>query len=92
MEQNMTETQVRDAVAEGKLVFEKMGLEGDIKTIWDPSKLVEVSEARAQFERLTEDERYRAYKVLDGGDQGEPMEEFDARAGRVIFVPPFQGG
>lgn len=92
MDMQMTNDQIRDAVQSGKLVFETMGLEGDVKNMWDPAVAVEIAEARAQFERLTKEQKYRAYRVEANGDRGEPMPTFEAGAGRVIFVPAMAGG
>lgn len=89
----MTEQQIADALSSGKAVFEAMGVEGDVKTVWDPNNAVEVEEARRQFERLTKEQRFRAYRVTGTqGEAGEPMKVFEAAAGRVIFVPPMAGG
>ena len=88
----MSEVDVAAALANGLGVFEVMGASGDIKTVWDPNRAEEVEETRRQFERLTKDKGMRAYNVTDDGKPGEPMNEFRAAAGRVIFVPQFVGG
>lgn len=89
----MTEQQIVEALASGKAVFETMGVEGDVKTVWDPNAADEVEEARRQFERLTKEKKFRAYRVTGtNGEAGEPMPTFEAAAGRVIFVPPMAGG
>ena len=88
-----TEHQIRTALAEGKTVWERMGVEGDVKSIWDPNKADEVEAKRREFEYLTKEKKYRAYRVTGtNGDRGEPMDTFEAAAGRVLFVPPMQGG
>jgi hypothetical protein len=93
MELSLTNDQVNEAVAAGKLVFEEMGVTGDIKSMWDPTVAFEVEEASRQFDRLVKEKKYRAYRVTGAdGAQGEPMATFDASAGRIIFVPPMQGG
>jgi hypothetical protein len=93
MDQTMSEIQVKDAVARGAMVFEQMGLEGDIKSIWDPNSADEVEEARRQFERLTKEKKFKAYRVTGtNGETGERMPSFEATAGRVVFVPAMQGG
>lgn len=82
-----------EAIAAGYVVWEQMGLEGDIKTIWDPNNAVEVEEKRREFERLTKEKKFKAYRVTGtNGEKGEPMDTFEAAAGRVLFVPPMQGG
>lgn len=87
-----TEEQIRAAMASGLVVWEIMDATGDMKQVWDPRKAGEVEEQRRIFERLTKEQRYRAYNVTDDNKPGEPMEEFDAAAGRVIFRPQFVGG
>jgi hypothetical protein len=90
---SMSEIQVEDAVARGGMVFEQMGPEGDIKTVWDPDNADEVEEARRQFEKLTKEKKFKAYKVTGkNGEAGERMERFEAASGRVIFVPAMVGG
>lgn len=89
--QALTEEGLRDAVRNGGLLFEVMGREGDVKKIWDPSKQVEVDDAKRSFDDLKA-KGYRAYRCNDKGDQGEPMNEFDPKAGRVVLVPPMVGG
>ena len=90
-EENVTEEGIRERVRAGALVFETMGREGDVKTIWDPSKPAEVDAARAQFDAL-KTAGYRAYRTDEKGVQGEPMKEFDPSAARVVFVPAMAGG
>lgn len=92
-QQAMTEVQIEDALAKGLAVFEQMGLEGDVKTVWDPNSADEVEEARRQFERLTKEKKFRAYRVTGtNGERGEPMPSFEAAAGRIVFVPAMAGG
>jgi hypothetical protein len=92
-QQAMTEVDVQAALAQGLSVFEQMGLEGDIKSLWSPDNADEVEEARRQFERLTKEKKFRAYKVTGtNGERGEPMDRFEASQGRVIFVPALVGG
>lgn len=92
-EMAMSEAEIQEALAKGLCVFERMGPEGDVKTVWNPSNADEVQEARQQFERLTKEKKFKAYKVLGtSGERGEPMREFDAQAGRIIFVPAMAGG
>ena len=87
-----TEDELRTAMSSGLVVWEVMDVSGDMKQIWDPRKAAEVEEQRRIFERLTKDKGYRAYNVTDDNKPGEPMEAFDASAGRVIFRPQFVGG
>lgn len=70
-----------------------MGTVGDTKTFWDATKPAEVEAARAQFNMLTKEKRYAAFRVHGvDGSKGEQMREFDAQAERIIFAPPMQGG
>jgi hypothetical protein len=87
-----SEEEIRTAIACGLVVWEVMDVSGDLKQIWDPRKAGEVEEQRRIFERLTKEKKYRAYNVTDDNKPGEPMETFDASAGRVIFRPQFVGG
>lgn len=87
-----TEAEIRAALADGNAVWEIMDASGDLKQIWDPRKAGEVEEQRRIFERLTKEKKYRAYNVTDENKPGEPMTEFDAAAGRVIFRPQMVGG
>lgn len=86
-----TEETLRSRVREGALLFEIMDHSGDTKKIWDPSKAVEVDDAKRSFEHFTS-KGYRAFRTNDKGDQGDQMREFDPQAGRVVFVPQMQGG
>jgi hypothetical protein len=85
------EAAIREQLSKGMLVMETMGVEGDVKKIWDPSKPVEVEDARRSFDALKA-EGYRAYRTNEKGDQGEPMHSFDPTAGRLIMIPQMQGG
>lgn len=87
----LTETDLRTQVREGKLLFEIMDKSGDVKKIWDPSKPVEVDDARRSFEELTK-KGYKAFCTNEKGDQGDQMKEFDPKAGRVIFISQMVGG
>lgn len=87
------ENLVQDALGKGLTVWEQMGPEGDVKSIWDHNNAVEVEAKRREFEYLTKEKKYKAYRVTGtNGERGEPMDTFEAAAGRVLFVPPMQGG
>ena len=76
----------------GDGLLEVMGVEGDTKTVWDPTNEDEVENAEATFDRLKE-KGYIAYRVVDeGGTKGEVMTKFNPDAGRMIMAPPLQGG
>lgn len=81
-------------VPKGKHAMAVLGVEGDIKTIWDAHVPAEVAEARAQFERLTHAHKgYTAFRVTGkNGEQGEQMRTFDPEAERIIFAPQLVGG
>lgn len=83
---------LRDFDRDRDHLMEVMGPEGDTKTIWDPDKDAEVDNARRSYEDLV-DKGYRAfYATGKDGAKGEPMDKFDPDAGRMILVPPMQGG
>jgi hypothetical protein len=82
---------IAEQVRAGMLVMETMDVSGDVKKIWDPSRTDEVADAKRSFEDLKR-KGYRAYRVSEGGNQGEPMDTFDEKAGRVLMVPAMQGG
>jgi hypothetical protein len=65
--------------------------EGDTKTIWNPNNTDEVENARRTYNDLRA-KGYVAFKVDAKGEKGEQMTGFDAGAGKIIMVPPFQGG
>lgn len=90
--QEMTEDEIRGALARGLVVWEVMDLSGDLKHTWNPNSAADVEEMRRLFERLTKEKKYRAYNVTDEQKPGEPMENFQAAAGRIIFRPQFVGG
>jgi folate-dependent tRNA-U54 methylase TrmFO/GidA len=74
-------------------VMEIMDRTGDTKKIWDPTKPVEVEDARRTFNDLKK-KGYAAFQVRDDDDgtAGEQMRDFDPNAGRMIMRPPMQGG
>lgn len=89
--EKLNEDALRSKVRDGALLFEIMDHSGDVKKIWDPSKPVEVDDAKRSFDDLTQ-KGYKAFRTNDKGDTGEQMREFDASAGRVVFIPQMQGG
>ncbi len=65
---------------------------GDTKTIWNPDNEDEVANAKRTFDDLRK-KGYLAFRVIGkDGDQGEQMNEFDPRAGRMIMIPQMRGG
>lgn len=78
-------------VPRGHSVMEIMDHTGDTKKTWDPTKPVEVDDARRSFDELRA-KGYAAYTVNDDGSAGEVITKFDAGAGRIIMRPPMAGG
>lgn len=81
-------------VPPGKNAMAIMGQAGDTKTMWDPNNADEVEANRALFDRLVGTKKFSAFRVSseDHNKTGERMKTFDPKAGRIIFVPQFQGG
>lgn len=85
-----TETIIYDPSAHS--LMEVMDGTGDTKNIWDPAKPDEVEVARATYDALKK-KGYRGFRVTGkNGEKGEQMDEFDPAAGRMIMIPPLQGG
>ena len=68
-----------------------MGVDGDLKVIWDSEKEVEVKVAKKQFDELT-GKNYLAFSVKKNGEQGEKMKKFNPDAEKMILVPMLKGG
>lgn len=79
------------AILPGDGEIATMGLEGDVKTVWNPRNTDEVEAARAQF-RAMRAKRYLAFRCNQDGTQGEQISDFDPEAGKIILVPPMAGG
>lgn len=80
------------AVPKGRNAMAVIGENGDTKLIWDPRSAAEVESARRQFNFLTKEKRYAAFKMEPGGERGEMLREFDPAAERIILAPAMQGG
>lgn len=65
--------------------------EGDTKFFWDPQNPESVENARNVFQRYTQENRYRAARMVRG-TQGEFIDEFDPEAAAIVFLPPIAGG
>lgn len=78
-------------VTKGWLLFERMGVEGDIKKAWDPTDAEAIAQAQVEFNDLLK-AGFKAYRMLSDDSAGEPLTQFDPTAGRVLFVPAMQGG
>lgn len=90
--QKVSRDEAEAHVKSGGGAFFLMDKTGDTKTIWDPSRPEEVEAAQDQFDTLTDPpagkQRYAAFRVNEDGEKtGEKMEEFDPKAGKVIFAP-----
>jgi len=68
-----------------------MGVEGDLKSVWDPNSETETEAIRKQFNDLKK-KGMVAYRVDKKGEKGALMEEFDEDAGKIIFAPAMKGG
>lgn len=69
-----------------------MNKDGDKKTVWNRSDVVEVEAAKKEFE-LFKKAGYMAYKVEgDEGRKGEILHSFDPNIQKIIFAPPMRGG
>lgn len=65
---------------------------GDKRVTWDKGKVEEVELARAEFEFLTKEKKYLAYRPGKGGEPGEKLDEFDPLLEEVILRPQLAGG
>lgn len=72
-------------------VMRIMGMEGDLKQIWDADNAEEVKAAKDAYDRLTK-KGYKAFAVKKSGDKGEAITEFDPELEKIIMVPPISGG
>jgi hypothetical protein len=71
-----------------------MGREGDTKIIWDSDNDAECDNAEAQFDRLVNEEGFLAFEVTKTGrkDKNKQVRKFDPGMGKLILIPPAQGG
>ena len=65
--------------------------EGDSKIMWDADNEAEVEGAEAQFDLLI-DKGYKAFKVKKDGEAGVEIKKFNPALGKIILVPPIEGG
>lgn len=72
-------------------IMSVMGIEGDLKTIWDKSKPEEVENARQTFDNLRK-KGYLAFRTNKDGSKGEQIREFYPDAEAMIMVPQMVGG
>jgi hypothetical protein len=83
---------VDELVPEGMHVIHEIDGSGDTRHIWDPENPDEVAAAKALYDKLVGEKRYRAYSVMPNGDKSAGVREFDPAAEKLIFSPPLQGG
>ncbi len=68
-----------------------MGSNGDTRHFWNVKKKADVEMAREVF-KLYIKKKYAAFLMNSNGDQGEQIDEFDPKAGCILFVPAMRGG
>lgn len=88
----VTREEAEAHVVAGGGAFFRLDASGDTKTIWNPESPDEVESAQAQFDKLVGEKGYAAFRVDEDGEKGEKMRTFDAKAGKIILVPPMVGG
>jgi hypothetical protein len=66
--------------------------EGDTTISWAADRPEEVDAARRTWNALVRDKGYTAFEVDDEGQSGERIREFSPSIGRVLLIPPMQGG
>lgn len=66
--------------------------DGDKKTTWTPSNMVEVEAAQREFDYLVTEKKYSAFAVKPNGDAGERLTKFNPAIGAMILIPPIVGG
>ena len=75
----------------GTIEMAVLGVEGDVKHIWQRGNEDEVEAARAMFDSLKA-KGFSAFRVDDEGEKAELMRKFDPKAGKMIMVPQIAGG
>lgn len=68
-----------------------MDSSGDTKYIWDVNSKDEIKAAHKAFKTLIK-KGYMAYSVKDNGNKNEQIHDFDPELGKIIMIPPIQGG
>lgn len=79
-----------DMPADGRGEMSVMGKEGDTKFTWNAKDPKEVEAAKATWD-LYKGKGFAAFR-MKRSSKGDQMHEFDPKAGRILFVPPMQGG
>lgn len=68
-----------------------LGRKGDVKVEWNPDNKKEVEVAESAFKE-NKKRGFSAFRVYDDWRKGEQLRAFDAKAEKIIFVPPLAGG
>jgi hypothetical protein len=76
-------------VAPGEHVLRIPSADGDTPITWTPGVPVETDAARGAFDKM-KGAGYAAYRV--DGDERTQVREFDETAGKIVMMPPLQGG
>lgn len=79
-----------DMPADGRGEMSVMGKEGDTKFTWNVKDETEMAAAKATWD-LYKGKGFAAFR-MKRSNKGVQMHEFDPKAGRILFVPPLQGG
>lgn len=79
-----------DVPADGRSEMSVMGKEGDTKFTWNPKDETEVEAAKATWD-LYKSKGFAAFR-MKRSNKGDQMHDFDPKAGRILFIPPMQGG
>lgn len=64
---------------------------GDTKVEWDSDNRDETKVARDTFDKLTK-KGYKGFRMKDNGKTGQPLDDFDPDAEKIIMVAPIAGG
>ena len=65
---------------------------GDKKIQWNPQAEAEVEVAEMAFDKLVNEEGYKAFKVKKDGSKGGMVKKFKADLGMLIMIPVAAGG
>lgn len=76
-----------EEIPDGLNAISVMDHNGDTKHIWNPKNSDEVEAARTLFNSLVE-KGFRAFRLNFIGFRGKPMEEFNPKIGKAVFVAP----
>ena len=68
-----------------------MDSSGDKTVRWRKDRPNEVRRAKEQFDEHI-GKGYLAYRLAEGGGEGEQLHRFDSNAERIILAPPISGG